>query len=186
MFQVPRSASSSSAPEGKEEFMTVKTAELREMKTDINKTDRARMAEKLGETLASTYVLYQKTQSVHWNVTGPMFVGVHKLTEGQYEDLAASIDTIAERIRALGAKTPVGLSTYINNSVIDDQVEWGDVDAMLKQLSNDTLTVANQMREFVKIAEEADDVFTADLLTARIGALEESSWMLSANLSSIN
>ena len=67
--------------------MTVKTAELREMKTDINKTDRARMAEKLGETLASTYVLYQKTQSVHWNVTGPMFVGVHKLTEGQYLSL---------------------------------------------------------------------------------------------------
>ncbi len=42
--------------------------------------------------------------------------------------------------------------------------------------------VADQMREFVKIADEADDVFTADLLTARIGALEEASWMLSASL----
>jgi len=166
--------------------MTIKTTDLREMKTDINKTDRAKMAEKLGAALASTYVLYQKTQSVHWNVTGPLFVGVHKLTEGQYEDLAASIDALAERIRALGAKTPVGLSTYINNSVIDDQVEWGNVEAMLTQLSSDNLAVANQMREFVKIAEEADDVFTADLLTARIGALEESSWMLSANLSSTN
>jgi len=162
--------------------MTVKTKDLREMKSDIKKTDRAKMAEKLGATLASTYVLYQKTQSVHWNVTGPLFVSVHKLTEGQYEDLAASIDAIAERIRALGAKTPVGLSTYINESVIDDQVEWGDVEAMLKQLSNDNLAVANQMREFVKIADEADDVFTADLLTARIGALEEASWMLSASL----
>lgn len=162
--------------------MTIKTAELRDMKTDIKKTDRAKMAEKLGQALASTYVLYQKTQSVHWNVTGPMFVGVHQLTEGQYEDLAASIDAIAERIRALGAKTPVGLSTYINNSVIDDQVEWGDVEAMLKQLSSDSLAVANQMRDIVKLAEEADDVFTADLLTARIGALEEASWMLSASL----
>lgn len=166
--------------------MTIQTSELREMKTDIKKTDRAKMAEKLGEALASTYVLYQKTQSVHWNVTGPLFVGVHKLTEGQYEDLAASIDAIAERIRALGAKTPVGLSTYINNSVIDDQVEWGDVEAMLKQLSSDSLAVANQMRDIVKLAEQADDVFTADLLTARIGALEESSWMLSANLPSFN
>ena len=162
--------------------MTIKTAELRDMKTDIKKTDRAKMAEKLGQALASTYVLYQKTQSVHWNVTGPLFVGVHQLTEGQYEDLAASIDAIAERIRALGAKTPVGLSTYINNSVIDDQVEWGDVEAMLKQLSSDSLAVANQMRDIVKLAEEADDVFTADLLTARIGALEEASWMLSASL----
>jgi len=161
---------------------TIKSAELREMKSDIKKADRATMAEKLGEALASTYVLYQKTQAVHWNVTGPQFHGVHKLTEAQYEDLAASIDEIAERIRALGAKTPVGLSTYIENSAIKDQVKYGDVESMLKQLSEDTLTVADQMREFVKTAEEADDVFTADLLTARIGVLEESSWMLSASM----
>ena len=161
---------------------TIKSAELREMKTDIKKADRAEMAAKLGDALASTVVLYYKTQSVHWNVTGPLFGTVHQLTEGQYEDLAASIDEIAERIRALGAKTPVGLSTYVKNSVIDDLTEWGDVDDMLKQLTSDNLAVADQMREFVKIAEEADDVFTADLLTARIGALEEASWMLSANL----
>lgn len=162
--------------------MTKRTEELREMKTDIKKADRAKMAEKLGATLASTYVLYQKTQSVHWNVTGPLFVSVHTLTEGQYEDLAASIDAIAERIRALGAKTPVGLSTYIKSSAIQDQVEWGDVEDMLKQLSSDNLAVADQMREFVNIADEVDDVFTADLLTSRIGALEEASWMLSASL----
>tara|TARA_R110002124_G_scaffold197410_1_gene364504 strand:- start:1001 stop:1495 length:495 start_codon:yes stop_codon:yes gene_type:complete len=161
---------------------TIKSAELREMKTDIKKADRAEMAAKLGDALASTVVLYYKTQSVHWNVTGPLFGTVHQLTEGQYEDLAASIDEIAERIRALGAKTPVGLSTYVKNSVIDDLTEWGDVEYMLKQLTSDNLAVADQMREFVKIAEEADDVFTADLLTARIGALEEASWMLSANL----
>ncbi len=161
---------------------TIKSAELREMKSDIKKADRADMAAKLGDALASTVVLYHKTQSVHWNVTGPQFHGVHMLTEGQYEDLAASIDEIAERIRALGAKTPVGLSTYVKNSVIEDQTDWGDVEAMLKQLSSDNLAVADQMREFVKTAEEADDVFTADLLTARIGALEEASWMLSSSL----
>ncbi|PHR20432.1 MAG: DNA starvation/stationary phase protection protein [Sphingopyxis sp.] len=162
--------------------MTIQSTDIREMKTDIKKADRADMAEKLGKTLASTYMLYHKTQSVHWNVTGPLFVSVHKLTEAQYEDLAASVDEIAERIRALGAETPVGLSTYVNDSVIDDQVSWGDAKAMLNQLAGDNLAVANQMREFVKTAEDADDVFTADLLTSRIGALEEAAWMLSASL----
>ncbi|QTD54564.1 Dps family protein [Parasphingorhabdus cellanae] len=162
---------------------TIDKSDIRETNTDLKRDDRVDMAEKLGEVLASTYVLYQKTQSVHWNVTGPMFVSVHKMTEAQYEDLAESIDDLAERIRALGAKTPVGLSTYINASTIDDQVEWGDVDAMLTQLSSDNIAVANQMREFVKTAEKANDVFTADLLTSRIGALEEASWMLSASLS---
>lgn len=181
-FDMHRAPPPRRAQQKESNYMSVKTKDLREMKSDINKTDRATMAEKLGATLASTYILYHKTQSVHWNVTGPLFVSVHKLTEAQYEDLAASIDAIAERIRALGAKSPVGLSTYINNSVIDDQVEWGNVEAMLKQLSGDNLAVADQMREFVKIADEADDVFTADLLTARIGALEEASWMLTASL----
>lgn len=162
---------------------TIKKSDIREMNTDLKSDDRVDMAEKLGDVLASTYVLYQKTQSVHWNVTGPMFVSVHKMTEAQYEDLAESVDDLAERIRALGAKTPVGLSTYINSSIIDDQTEWGDVDAMLRQLSSDNIAVANQMRKFVKTAEEANDVFTADLLTSRIGALEEASWMLSASLS---
>lgn len=162
---------------------TINKTDIREMNTDLKRDDRVEMAEKLGEVLASTYVLYQKTQSVHWNVTGPMFVSVHKMTEAQYEDLAESIDDLAERIRALGAKTPVGLSKYINSSAIDDQTEWGDVDAMLRQLSSDNLAVADQMREFVKTAEKANDVFTADLLTSRIGALEEASWMLSASLS---
>lgn len=163
--------------------ITIKKSDIREMNTDLKSDDRVDMAEKLGDVLASTYVLYQKTQSVHWNVTGPMFVSVHKMTEAQYEDLADSVDDLAERIRALGAKTPVGLSTYINASTIDDQTEWGDVDAMLRQLSSDNIAVANQMREAVKTAEKANDVFTADLLTSRIGALEEASWMLSASLS---
>jgi starvation-inducible DNA-binding protein len=166
--------------------MTVKTVELREMQSNIKQANRSKIAGKLGETLASTDMLEQKTPAVDGNETEPWFVGAHKLTDGQYEGLAASIDTIAEWIRVLGAKMPTGLSACSKESVIDDQAEWCDVDAMVKQLSGDTLTLVKQLRTFVEIAAEADDIFAADLLTARIGALEKASWMLSTNLSSIN
>jgi starvation-inducible DNA-binding protein len=131
-------------------------------------------------------MLDQKTPLLDWNEAGPSSVGAHKLTEDQYEELAAAIDAIIEWIQVLGAKTPVNLSAYNKEGVIDDQVEPSDVDAMVKQLSGDTLTVVNQMRAFVEIAEEADDVFATNFLTGRIGALEKASRMLSANLSSDN
>jgi len=156
------------------------------MQTNSKKTDRSKIAGKHSETAGSTDMLEQKTPSVDGKETGPQFVGTPKLTEGQYEDLAASIDAITEWIQVLGAKTPAGLSVHSKKGVIDDQPEWCDVDAIVKQLSEDTLTVVKRMRTFVDIAEETDDVFATDLLTTRIGALEEASWMLSANLSSTN
>jgi starvation-inducible DNA-binding protein len=164
--------------------MTVKTVELRKIQRNIKQADRGKIAGKLSETQASSDMLDQKTLAV--DETGPRFVDTPKLTEGQYEDLAASIDAITEWIQVLGAKTPAGISVHSKKSVINNQAEWCDVDAMVKQLSKDTLTVVGQMRTFVEIAEEADDVFATSLLTARIAALEKASRMLSANLSSIN
>ncbi|MEH6828713.1 Dps family protein [Parasphingorhabdus sp.] len=166
--------------------MTVKTVELRKMQSNSKQADRSKIAGEHSETTGSTDMLDQKTPLLDWNEAGPSSVGAHKLTEDQYEELAAAIDAIIEWIQVLGAKTPVNLSAYNKEGVIDDQVEPSDVDAMVKQLSGDTLTVVNQMRAFVEIAEEADDVFATSLLTARIAALEKASWMLSANLSSIN
>lgn len=53
--------------------------------------------------LHSTLVLSLKTQSFHWNVTGPTFGPLHTLFGTQYEDLQDAADLIAERIRALQA-----------------------------------------------------------------------------------
>jgi len=166
--------------------MTVKTVELRKMQSNIKQADRSKIAGEHSETTGSTDMLDQKTPLLDWNEAGPSSVGAHKLTDGQYEELAASIDAIAEWIRVLGAKMPTGLSACSKESMADDQAEWCDVDTMVKQLSGDALTVVKQLRIFVEIAEEADDVFATSLLTARIAALEKASWMLSANMSSSN
>jgi len=151
-----------------------------ETTTEIRRKDRLELAERLADALSSTYVLYAKTQGLHWNVTGPLFVSVHELTETHYKDLAEAIDDIAERIRALGAPAPVGLTGYVQSSAVVDQNDLGDIKPMLKQLAADHELVANEMRSMVNMADERDDVYTADLLTARIGAHEEAAWMLNA------
>ncbi|WOI53065.1 DNA starvation/stationary phase protection protein [Parvularcula sp. LCG005] len=150
------------------------------VKVGIDQKDRKKLAQKMGAVLSSTYVLYHKTHAFHWNITGPMFYSVHKLTDDQYLALAEAIDEIAERVRAIGFPTPVGLGNYIKDSVVDDVAALPEPEAMIKQLAEDHQSISRQLHEAVEEAEELNDVFTADLLTARIGAHEEASWMLSA------
>ena len=68
----------------------------------INEEDRKQIANGLSKVLADTYTLYLKTHNFHWNVTGPMFQSLHVMFEQQYRELAEAVDSIAERIRALG------------------------------------------------------------------------------------
>lgn len=150
------------------------------VQTKVSEESRAQIAENLGRALASTYVLYHKTQGYHWNLTGPLFYSAHKLTEEHYEDMAEAIDDIAERMRALGAPAMMGLTQYVSMSVVDDGTDFPETGKALKQLAADHAMIADQMRETVRLAEEANDVFTADLLISRIGFHEEAAWMLNA------
>lgn len=151
--------------------------------TGIGANDRKEVAKALQHGLADTYSLYLKTLGVHWNIVGPAFYSVHKLTEVQYEDLHAAADVIAERVRALGHIAPASFGDYTKLSIVDSSETPHQADAMIKGLISDNEAIAKRMREFVEVAEDADDVFTADLLTARIGKHEENAWMLRALIS---
>ena len=49
--------------------------------------DGQRVADALSNVLADTFILYLKTHSFHWNVTGPMFQTLHQMFEEQYNEL---------------------------------------------------------------------------------------------------
>ena len=53
---------------------------------------------------------------------------------------------------------------------------------MLAELVTDNELVAQRMSAFAKIAEEAGDLFSHDMLVARIGVHEQNAWMLRASL----
>ncbi|MEM1380735.1 MAG: Dps family protein [Pseudomonadota bacterium] len=159
---------------------TQTAAQSHNVSNGVEREDRQALSALLGKALASTYVLYHKTHAFHWNVIGPMFYSIHQLTDAQYKDLAGAIDDIAERIRAIGFRTPTGLSRYVKESCVADETDVHDAAAMVEQLASDHLAVAVQLRDAVKEAETRDDVYTADLLTARIGVHEEAAWMLRA------
>ena len=146
--------------------------------TGISENKIEALTEHLSRALADSYVLYLQTQGVHWNGVGPAFYSVHKLTEEQYEDLADAIDEIAERIRALGQTAPSSFGEFAEISVLESEPQKENVGAMLERLIDSNQAVASRLREAVEAAEEVKDVFTADMLTARIGVHEQAAWML--------
>lgn len=147
-------------------------------KTGITSEDRNAIAKALGVVLADTYMLFIKTQGVHWNVTGPAFVSVHELTEQHYSNMYEAIDEIAERIRALGVKAPASYTKYGELSAIKDEDEPKTVRGMLDMLIADhEATVAN-MRVAVEWCEEKNDYVTADMMIERMAWHEEAIWML--------
>ncbi|MCW2362286.1 MULTISPECIES: Dps family protein [Sphingobium] len=148
--------------------------------TGIDRQNVDAIAEKLADALADSFSLYLKTLGVHWNIVGPSFFGLHKLTEAQYEDLALAIDALAERIRALGHIAPAAFGDYAERSVVESSKTVQSSAEMIDALIKDNEAVARRLREAVAVAEEGDDVFSADMLTARIGKHEENVWMLRA------
>lgn len=152
--------------------------EVQETRSGVSQKDRSRLAENLAGALADTYLLYLKTQSFHWNVVGPMFYGLHKMTEEQYEDMAEAIDLIAERIRAIGFIAPGSFKQFYNLSSIQEEDGAPSAEEMIRQLIEGNELCSRKLRASVGEAEEVEDVKTADLLTERIGKHEQNAWML--------
>jgi starvation-inducible DNA-binding protein len=146
--------------------------------TGLTQRDTKAVALKLSEALADSFLLYLKTLGVHWNIVGSTFYSMHKLTEAQYEDLEAAIDELAERIRSLGHPAPVSFGDYIKLSQLDSTATLVTAELMIKSLVNDNQAISRRLRDAVAVADEADDVVTADLLTQRIGKHEQNAWML--------
>ncbi len=138
------------------------------------------IAEVLADALADSFSLYTKTLGVHWNVVGPSFFGLHKLTEEQYRDLGEAIDATAERIRTLGHIAPAAFGDFAERSCIENKATITSVENMIKALIQDNEAISRRLRKAVSVAEEGDDVFTADFLTGRLGQHEKNVWMLKA------
>ena len=143
---------------------------------------REKVAQGLAKLLANSYMLYIKTHGFHWNVTGPLFVAVHDLTERQYTDLALGVDEIAERIRALGVFAPGSGGQFAELATIREETGVPSTRDMLEQLIAGQEEVIRTAREAAQLAEEAGDQATADLAAARMAVHEKNAWMLGSLL----
>lgn len=150
--------------------------ESHSVETGVRNT--AAIADGLADVLADTYRLVFKTHAYHWNVEGPLFYSVHNLTEGQYEEMFAAADELAERIRALGKLAPARLSQIMELSKIADREGELSTGDMIEDLAEDHERVAHRLHALAELAEGGQDIVTEDLATARSAFHEKAAWML--------
>ena len=148
------------------------------IKTGLTESECKTVTDQLAKILADTYFLYLKTQNFHWNVTSKHFHSLHLMFESQYEELAAAIDEVAERIRALGKPTPATFKQFSKLTDINETTEIPSGMDMVAQLTADHETLCRNLRASLKIIQKTNDEGSADLLIIRLEAHEKTAWML--------
>jgi starvation-inducible DNA-binding protein len=153
-----------------------------EFETGIKKDERATISGALAKLLADTYVLYVKTQNFHWNIHGPEFFSLHKLSEEQYEEMADAIDEIAERIRALGFYVEGSMESFLKLTSIPEDHQINPKHVYIEQLIKAHEAVTRDCRALGGLAEDHHDHGTVDLMGRRLNFHEKAAWMLRATL----
>ncbi|MGI9642284.1 MAG: Dps family protein [Acidimicrobiia bacterium] len=148
----------------------------------IEEEERAAIAVGLSRLLADTYTLYLKTHNYHWNVVGPQFNTLHLMFEAQYNELALAVDEIAERIRALGERSPGSYREFGELSSVEEDVDEPDATQMIQRLVLGQETIVRTARSIFPVVQAANDEPTADLLTQRMQVHEKTAWMLRSML----
>jgi starvation-inducible DNA-binding protein len=133
----------------------------------------------LNALVADFFALYLKTKNFHWHVSGPHFRDYHLLLDEQADQLFATTDVIAERVRKVGGTTLRSIGHIARlQRVADNDADYVTPLDMLAELREDNLRLAERMRETHDVCDEHRDVATASLLEVWIDEAERRAWFL--------
>jgi starvation-inducible DNA-binding protein len=129
--------------------------------------------------LADMFTLYLKTKNFHWHVSGPHFRDYHLLLDEQAEQIFATTDAIAERVRKIGGTTLRSIGHIARlQRVMDNDADYVTPQDMLAELRDDNKELAARMRETHALCDEYGDVATASLIEVWIDEAERRTWFL--------
>jgi starvation-inducible DNA-binding protein len=133
----------------------------------------------LNTLLADFFALYVKTKNFHWHVSGPHFRDYHLLLDEQADQLYATTDDIAERVRKVGGTTLRSIGHIARlQRVLDNDADYVTPSDMLAELRDDNMQLAARLRETHDVCDEHGDVATASLLENWIDEAERRVWFL--------
>jgi starvation-inducible DNA-binding protein len=147
--------------------------------TDLGSQATKDVSAALNLLLADVFALYLKTKNFHWHVSGPHFRDYHLLLDEQADQLYATTDPIAERVRKLGGTTLRSIGQISRwQRVKDNDADYVTPDDMLAELREENQALAGRMRETHVVCDEHRDVATASLLEVWIDQAERRVWFL--------
>ena len=150
---------------------------------DLGENTRRQMSDLLNARLADALDLAGQCKQAHWNVKGPNFSALHELFDTLHANVNIHVDTIAERVVALGG-TALGTAPIVADKTTlpayPTDIRSGRDHA--DRMSIAFAAFAKVSRAAIETAEEAGDAVTADLFTAVAAQTDKDLWMLDAHL----
>ena len=147
---------------------------------NLNEAKALNIVAGLQQLLADFQVYYTNLRGFHWEIKGRGFFVLHEKFESMYDDAAAKIDEIAERILTLGGTPENKFSEYLKVArVAEVSGVFRSSEAVENVLATYKHFIAEE-RKLIDLANEANDTVTADLLTGYLKEQEKMVWMLVA------
>jgi starvation-inducible DNA-binding protein len=147
--------------------------------TDLPHAAVDKISTALNTLLADAFALYVKTKNFHWHVSGRHFRDYHLLLDQQSDDIFATTDQLAERVRKLGGTTLRSIGQIGKLQTINDNNEsYVPPREMLRELMEDNKHMAAAMRKAHKLCDDHEDSGTAGLLETFIDETERRTWFL--------
>lgn len=150
----------------------------------LGKDELQSAVDNLRTILANSVFMYQLYKNYHWHVTGKDFYQYHLLFDKHANEQLPIIDTVAERLRTLGADAPAMPADVVGNtSLTEPQLADNSPTAKVKALLECHQSYIELLRETIKTCDEHDDEGTSDLLVSEVLRVHELElWFLRSSL----
>jgi starvation-inducible DNA-binding protein len=157
---------------------TVRMAPL-QTRTDLKANAVQDISGALNILLADMFGLYLKTKNFHWHMSGPHFRDYHLLLDDHADQIFATTDVLAERVRKIGGTTLRSISHVSRlQRVLDNDADFVTPMDMLAELRDDNQQLAVNLRETHGLCDDHGDVASASLLETWIDQAERRTWFL--------
>ena len=157
---------------------------LKKLPIALEDNARQQSVETLNQVLVDTMTLRDMYKKHHWQMSGATFYQLHLLLDKHYEEQAALVDMIAERIMALGGIS-IAMAPDVAEMTTIPRPPRGreDVPSQLARLLEAHEIILRQAHDGADAADETGDDGTNDLLVSNVIRTNEPQvWFLAEHL----
>ena len=172
-------------PQFKVEYREIQAfGTLKRLPLGLEDNARTQSVAALNQLLADTMTIRDLYKKHHWQMSGATFYQLHLLLDKHYEEQAALVDLIAERIMALGGIS-IAMAPDVAEATRIPRPPKGreDVPTQLSRLLEAHEIILKQAHEAADASDQAGDDGTNDLIVSNIIRTNEPQvWFIAEHL----
>lgn len=157
---------------------------LRKLPIGLEDNARGQSVHTLNQVLAETMTIRDMYKKHHWQMSGATFYQLHLLLDKHYEEQAALVDLLAERIMMLGGVS-IAMAADVAEMTTIPRPPKGreDVPSQLSRLLEAHEIILNLARDGADEADESGDDGTNDILVSSVIRTGEAQvWFIAEHL----